>query len=117
MCGQRFWHSIPLFDRCSREGGCTPSTTEAFFGRAGTPPSDGVAVSSLILSKSLKGKPPFDLPKIILRYPNPRMLSRPPLQRWREPYRLEYISKTSTSLCFANHPLGSNDDWLWQSIC
>ena len=29
----------------------------------------------------------------------------------------EDFSKTSTSLRFANHPLRSNDDWLWKGIC
>src|SRR6266853_1906081 len=87
---------------------------KAFLVVPGTPPFNGVAVSSLTQSKSLRKSPLCCFPRTLFRHPNLRRLSHHPLQRWRGPYRLGYISKTSTSLCFVKPLLGSNDDWLWK---
>ena len=93
-----------------------PPTTEDFFGRPGNSTIRWVAVSSHP-EQELEEEPALRPPENHPPLPSLRMLSCRPLQRWREPYRLEYISKTSTSLCFANHPLGSIDDWRWKTIC
>src|ERR1700761_1398740 len=78
---------------------------------------DGEVVSWLIPNKSLMMSPLRCSQRTFLCYPSLKESSLHPWQHWRRQFRLGFISKTSTSLCFDTHPLGSSDGLLWKETC